>query len=165
MVILALFSGWGFIQAAPLPQPMQSMTLVGSGTLDYAIWKVYTASLYTPTGEWKSDHAMGLHIHYHIQLDGKKIAERSIHEMKEQGMPHREKWGKWKYQLKTIIPSVKANTHLSAIYIPGSGTQFYKGDQWIGSIPGDDFGVSFFGIWLNEGTSEPKLRRHLLGKR
>lgn len=151
--------------AAPLPPPIAQMKLVGTGVLHYAIWKVYTASLYTPTGEWRPQQPMGLHIEYHIQLDGKKIAERSIHEMREQGMPHREKWGQWKNQLKKIIPSVKSDTTLSAIYTPGSGTQFYKGSQWIGQIEGDDFGASFFGIWLNEGTSEPGLRRHLLGHR
>jgi hypothetical protein len=69
----------------------------------------------------------------------------------------------WNSQMKAIFPDVKAGTVLTAISQPGKQTTFYDGATIIGSIKGDDFGKAFFGIWLAEKTSEPKLRRALLG--
>lgn len=135
---------------------------VGQGDLHYAIWHVYTASLYAPRGVWKPGSPMALRIQYHVSLEGKKIADRSIHEIKQQSSAHASKWPLWQAQLKKVIPNVKAGTILSAVFIPGQGTYFYKGHQVLGSISGDDFGVAFFDIWLASNTSEPALRRALL---
>lgn len=135
---------------------------VGQGELKYAIWHVYTASLYAPRGVWKPGQPMALRIQYHLSLDGKKIADRALHEIKLQSKTHAAQWPLWHAQLKKVMPSVKSGTVLSAVFIPGQGTTFYKGNQVLGHIVGDDFGAAFFDIWLSPQTSEPTLRAALL---
>jgi len=135
---------------------------VGQGELKYAIWHVYTATLYAPKGIWQPHQPMALRIQYHLNLDGKKIADRSMHEIKHQSKVHAALFPSWHAQLKKIMPTVKSGTVLSAVFIPGQGTFFYQGTQLLGRVPGDTFGESFFDIWLGPKTSEPVLRKALL---
>lgn len=138
-------------------------SVVGSGVLSYAFWDIYKASLFAPDGVWDPDKPYALSIEYFRAIKGKDIADRSVQEIRQQGFTNEVTLAAWNSQMKTIFPDVKKGTVLTAIYMPGKQTTFYKGADTIGVIKGDDFGKSFFGIWLAEKTSEPKLRRALLG--
>lgn len=140
-----------------------SPAVVGRGVLSYAFWDVYEATLYAPRGQWDPLKPFALSIEYYHAIDGKDIADRSVQEMRHQGYTDEVKLAAWNAQMKEIFPNVKKGTVFSAVYIPGKETIFYNGNQVIGIIKGDDFGRSFFDIWLNEKTSEPTLRRALLG--
>lgn len=136
---------------------------VGRGVLSFAFWDVYRATLYAPDGRFESGKPVALTIEYLLSINGKDIADRSIQEMRKQGFTDEAKLASWNDQLKSIFPDVRNGTVLSAVYQPGEQTVFYDGSTAIGSVAGDDFGRLFFGIWLGERTSEPKLRRALLG--
>lgn len=138
-------------------------SVVGHGKLNYIFWDVYDATLYAPHGRWSPQNPFALSIKYHCNLEGKDIADRSVEEMRKQGFSDEIKLATWNGQMKSIFPDVKNGTVLSAVYIPGKQTIFYEDDKAIGAIKGDDFGKLFFGIWLSEKTSEPDLRRALLG--
>ncbi len=138
-------------------------SVVGSGVLSYAFWDIYEATLYAPEGHFNFARPAALSITYYHAIDGKAIADRSVQEMRKQGFRDEIKLAAWNTQMKAIFPDVQNGTVLSAIYIPGSQTIFYNDNRMIGTIKGDDFGRLFFGIWLAEDTSEPELRRALLG--
>lgn len=140
-----------------------SASVVGRGILSYAFWDVYEATLYAPKGQWNPAKPFALSIEYYHEIDGKDIADRSVQEMRRQGFSDEIKLAAWNAQMKAIFPNVKDGTVLSAVYLPGKQTTFYSESRTIGTIKGDDFGRLFFGIWLNEKTSEPELRRALLG--
>jgi len=140
-----------------------SVSVVGRGVLSYALWDIYEATLFAPKGQWNPAKPFALSIAYFRDIDGKDIADRSVQEIRHQGFDNEVKLAAWNTQMKAIFPDVKDGTVLSAIYFPGKQTTFYSGNQLIGSIKGDDFGQFFFGIWINEKTSEPALRRALLG--
>jgi hypothetical protein len=159
-----------FILYAPCAQAVEvisafipSASVVGRGTLSYAFWDVYEATLYAPKGQWNPEKPFALSIKYYHDIDGNDIADRSVQEMRRQGFSDEVKLAAWNTQMKKIFPDVKDGTVLSAVYLPGKQTKFYSGSRLIGTIKGDDFGRLFFGIWLNEKTSEPQLRRALLG--
>ena len=137
--------------------------IVGQGTLTYAFWDVYEATLYAKDGKWRADRPYALSIRYKMQLDGSAIAERSAQEIRRQGNIDAEQLQSWTAQMESIFPDVAKNTVLTAAYKPGTGTIFYKNNEKIGLIKGDAFAKSFFGIWLDERTSVPKLRQALLG--
>ncbi len=137
--------------------------IVGHGVLSYAFWDVYDATLYAPQGKWNPNKPFALSLEYHFEIDGKEIANRSVQEMRKQGFSDEVKLAAWNAQMKSIFPDVENGTVLSAVYMPGKQTIFYDGDGVIGEIKGDEFGKWFFGIWLSEKTSEPELRRALLG--
>lgn len=136
---------------------------VGRGVLTYAFWDVYEATLYAPAGKWDAAQPFALSIEYYRALNGKAIADRSVQEMRKQGFSDEVTLAAWHTQMKAIFPDVSAGTVLTAVYEPGKQTRFYDHSKAIGTVKGDDFGKWFFGIWLAEKTSEPKLRRALLG--
>lgn len=140
-----------------------SASVVGRGVLSYAFWDVYEATLYAPKGRFDPEKPFALSIEYYHSINGKDIADRSVQEMRKQGFNDEIKLAAWNGQMKAIFPDVEDGTVLSAVYRPGNQTIFYNGNKAIGSIKGDDFGRLFFGIWLGERTSEPELRRALLG--
>lgn len=138
-------------------------SVVGEGRLTVAFWDVYDATLYAPEGKWDVSKPFALSIRYFRNISGKDIADRSVQEMRAQGFDDEVKLAAWNAQLKNIIPDVQNGSVLSAIFVPGQKTAFYDGKEPIGSIKGNEFAQRFFDIWLSEDTSEPELRRKLLG--
>lgn len=158
-----LFYAHGALAGQTMLNSVPDASVVGRGVLSYAFWDVYEATLYAPKGRFDPTKPVALSIAYYHAIDGKDIADRSVQEMRKQGFNDEIKLAAWNAQMKAIFPNVKDGTVLSAVYNPGRQTAFYNGGEAIGSIKGDDFGKLFFGIWLGERTSEPELRRALLG--
>lgn len=137
--------------------------LVGRGVLTYGFWDIYEASLYAPQGLWSPFKPFVLSIEYYQEIQGKDIADQSVKEIRLQGFSDEQKLNIWNEQMKALFPDVKKGTILTALYAPAQQTTFYQGDKMIGVIKDGDFGRYFFSIWLSEKTSEPELRRALLG--
>lgn len=142
-----------------VPNPQE----VGTGRLTVLFWDVYDASLYAPNGEWDGDKPYALSLSYLRDLNGSDIAERSVEEMRNQGFKSEVKLAIWYQKMKALFPDVDANTNLTGIRDNKGNTIFYRNGERIGAINDPEFSDWFFGIWLNERTSEPKLRKRLLG--
>lgn len=137
--------------------------LVGSARMTYLFWDVYDISLYSKSGNWQADQTFALELQYLRDLDGEAIAERSIEEMEGQGLKDSEKIKQWLSQMKAIFPDVDDETTLVALKNEQGFTEFLRNGQLIGSIEDQDFTQRFFDIWLSANTSQPKLRKKLLG--
>ncbi len=137
-------------------------TAMGSGRLTYLLWEVYDARLFTPRGTWKNTPPYALELHYLMSLDGKKIAERSVDEMRGQGFADKSKLDIWQQEMTRIFPNVKKGDTITGIFDAEGTTLFYLNQKLIGKVADPSFGEYFFGIWLNDKTSEPKLRKQLL---
>lgn len=135
---------------------------VGEGSLTYLFWHVYDASLYASGGDWQSEPPFALSLTYQRALEGKKIADRSIEEMRRQGINDELKMASWHRQLSQILPDVDEGTVLTGVYTSDKTTVFYQSGTKLGEIADPDFGKHFFAIWLDETTSAPKLRKQLL---
>ncbi|MDX1975219.1 MAG: chalcone isomerase family protein [Rickettsiales bacterium] len=136
---------------------------VGTGRLSVVFWDVYDATLYAPNGQWDSRKPYALSIRYFREIEGADIAKRSVEEMQKQGFSDAAKLTKWQTQMRDIFPDVKNGSELTAVFTHQKSTDFYSDGKHIGSIKGTEFGTQFFNIWLSEKTSEPELRRKLLG--
>lgn len=159
-----LFCSPGTFASEAILTAMPSASVVGRGVLSYAFWDVYEATLYAPDGRFDPAKPVALSITYFFSIDGKVIADKSIQEMRQQGFSDEIKLAAWNAQMKAIFPDVDNGVVLTAVYTPDKQTIFYNGSTAIGSIKGNDFGRLFMGIWLDERTSEPELRRSLLGQ-
>ena len=137
--------------------------LIGEANLKYYIWNVYDAKLYS-IGEFSFDKPFALSLIYNREFQGNKIADRSIKEMQKIGLKDKKKISKWQEQMRDIFPDVDKGNVISGIYKPNEPTIFLKDKKEIGTIEDPDFGKWFFGIWLDEKTSEPEFRTKLLGK-
>lgn len=136
---------------------------VGSARLSFLFWDVYDATLYAPGGRWDNDTPFALAIRYLRDLKGEAIAKRSRDEMEKLGFSNETKLDAWLEQMAGIFPDVEEATVLTGVRNKDGRTFFYKKDIRVGIIKDPEFADWFFGIWLNEKTSEPQMRKELLG--
>jgi hypothetical protein len=136
---------------------------VGHGRLSVMLWDVYDASLYAPQGQWDKEKPFALHLSYLRDIPGKKIADRSVEEIRNQGFRDEVRLADWHAQMVKIFPDVNENTSLTGVYTEKKETVFFDGNKEIGRIKDPQFGQYFFDIWLGEKTTAPDLRQKLLG--
>jgi hypothetical protein len=113
--------------------------------------------------EWKQDTPFALSLTYLRDFEGEDIASRSVDEMRDIGYTDEVLLAKWFEQMRSVFPNVKEGENITGVFDKNKHTHFYHEGKLIGSIDDKMFGESFFGIWLNEKTSEPKMRKQLLG--
>jgi hypothetical protein len=143
---------------------LSSMHQVGQGNLSWMFWDAYTATLYSKTPDFKRESEFALKLEYKLEIDGADIAQRSIDEMEKQEKLAPEKAQKWLKAMKEIFPNVDKTTSITGVNKPNYGAVFYKNGKKIGEIKDTEFAKRFFDIWLSPKTSEPKLRKQLLGE-
>jgi len=147
----------------PIERAIPNAKLVGEARMRYLFWNVYDVALFAPNGVWDKQKPFALTLTYLRSLDGKDIAKRSIEEMQKQGFTDQQKLDKWLGQMEELFPDVKDQTVLIGIADKQQHSHFFQHDTYLGSVDDPAFTAEFFGIWLHPGTSEPALRRQLLG--
>ncbi len=169
-IVLTLAVMLGAFISAPTSYAMQSLRdnvpnaqKVGEGRLTYLMWDIYDASLYAPQGEWKKSAPFAIHLSYLRDITGKKIADRSIVEIRNQGIDDEVTLASWHSQMRNIFPDVDKGVSLTGVYAANGDSVFYQNDKEIGRITDPEFSKAFFNIWLDEKTSSPDLRQKLLG--
>ncbi len=155
-------------RAAPpeVAQQLPQAQLRGSGRLTYFTLHVYDARLWAAPGFKAASFAntpLALELEYARSLDGKAIAERSIEEMARQTEITKAQAGQWLAQMSAIFTDVKAGDRITGIQQPREATRFFLNGRAIGEIRDAEFTALFFGIWLSPKTSEPGLRKALIG--
>lgn len=164
-----------FLLLALLAMPIMAMTdaiksaldnpqQVGQGRFTYYFWDVYDATLFASGGQYNKSENFALKLDYLRDLEGKKIARRSIKEMKKQGVKDKAKLDQWSQDLERIFPDVSEGDSLTGIAHYGQKVEFFFNGEQIGQIEDPAFVSAFFDIWLSDKTSEPELRDQLLGK-
>lgn len=136
--------------------------LIGAGTLKYYFWDVYQAKLYAPNRSVTENSILALRLTYLRDLEGVKIAERSIEEMKNIGCVDEIRNAEWLSQMKVIFPDVSNGITLTGIRTKDGISKFYMNQDFLGEIIDSKFSKCFFDIWLGSKTSEPNLRAALL---
>lgn len=131
------------------------------------VWgfEVYDARLWTPRGFRLSQamqQAFALELQYLRKLEGAAIASRSIDEMRRVGSFTDAQAQAWLTAMREMFPNVSAGERITGINLPGEGAEFWVNGQRVGVVKDVNFARLFFGIWLDERTSEPKMRAQLL---
>jgi len=161
-IMVALLCMPAMAADAPL-QHLSNPQKVGQARMTYLLWDVYDVALFAPQGQWNMQAPFMLTLDYLRALDGAAIAERSAEEIRKQGFKDAKKLTAWLAEMKQIFPDVDQGVQLTGLYTPSGPTQFYHNGAKIGVIEDPEFGRKFFDIWLSAKTSEPSLRRKLLG--
>lgn len=104
-----------------------------------------------------------LELKYFRSLKGVKIAERSGEEMLKLGGPE-QKVQDWTAQMKTIFPDVSSGDSIRGFVDKDKKSYFCQKGKILGTVNDPEFADYFFGIWLNEKTSRPDIRKKLLGE-
>lgn len=131
------------------------------------VWgfEVYDARLWTRPGfdpQRLAEHAFALELVYLRRLQGSAIAQRSVEEMQRLRALAAGQREQWQERLRQLFPDVSAGDRLTGVHWPGRGAEFWHNGRWIGQIEDTRLASLFFGIWLDEKTSEPGLRAQML---
>ena len=150
--------------------PLEGTRMAGEGLLRFFGLQVYRARLWVSPGfapERFSALPLALELHYLRNLSGSAIAQRSLEEMRRAGPIPEEKATAWLQMLTAVMPSVADGDRLTGIYRPNDALEllFTQGQSQrsLGKVGDAEFAARFMGIWLASATSEPDLRRALLG--
>jgi hypothetical protein len=150
----------------------ESPRLQGQGRLRFLGLSIYDIRLWSETGQPASAEtwprqALALEIIYRRGLVGRLIAERSIREMERAGPLEAAQAQTWLQQMTDLFPDVAEGDRLTGLHTPGDTkpARFFHNGQPRGAVEDPAFARRFFGIWLDEKTSEPALRMQLLGLR
>ncbi len=156
------------VPAPPLPPAVRSLApdlrAQGGGELRFLGLPIYDGWLWTTGAGWSLDRPFALDLHYHRNLDGASIAERSASEIEKLGRGSAEQRARWTEAMKRIFPNVAKGDRITGVHTPPGRVQFFANGTLIGSVVDRDFAQAFFGIWLDPGTSRADFRRKLLGE-
>ncbi len=155
---------------APVPLPgfvlqeIPGLRKLGEGRLRFLGIHVYDSTLWIAGAAFAFDRAFALDIRYAMSIKGRDLSQRSIKEMKDQGWNDEAKLKRWEAAMDKVFPDIKPGDRLVGVLVPGKEARFYSNEKLLGSVQDPEFARAFFGIWLDEKTSEPKLRLKLLGQ-
>lgn len=175
-VLLAALHGVGQAQANSVSSPNAGYSrpevaalsgVVPTAPVRLRVWgfEVYDARLWMPVGFRHSQYAQysfALELQYLRRLEGAAIASRSIDEMRRVGSFTDAQAQSWLAAMRELFPNVSAGERITGVNLPGVGAEFWVNGQRVGAVNDLAFARLFFGIWLDERSSEPKMRAQLL---
>jgi hypothetical protein len=157
-------------KAAPAPaeitQAVSDARRLGQSRLIVFGFNIYDAKLWAPENFSVANYAsepFALELRYLRNFSGNSIAERSLKEMRNLGQVSDERAAQWLEQMKKTFPDVKKGDQLIGIHKPDGTASFTLNGKPVGEVRDTEFTRLFFGIWLSPRTSEPKMRRELIG--
>jgi hypothetical protein len=155
--------------ALTLPEPVSKefpdLRLAGEGRLRWFGLHVYDATLWISGPRWTGEQRFALDIRYARDFKGRKLVQSSLDEMRRLGFGDDVLLEKWAGEMTRVLPDVRKGEHLTGVYRPALGADFYHQGRLVGSIADSAFARAFFAIWLDERTREPGLRRSLIGSK
>jgi hypothetical protein len=137
----------------------------GSSRMRFFGLSIYDAKLWVTPGfkaASYAQHPLALELTYLRALSGKAIAERSLQEMRRAGPLPATTEARWLAAMQAAFPDVKEGDRITGVHLPSVGARFYVSGQLRSTVAEPDFSRLFFGIWLADTTSEPRLRQELL---
>ena len=145
---------------------MPSARLQGFGTMRFVGLPIYDVHLWSGAGFDASRYetqTFALELRYARKLAGAAIAQRSIAEMRRTGTLDDRQADAWQAAMTQAFPDVAPGDRLTGVHAPGEATRFFHNGRPTSAVADPTFGRLFFGIWLAGTTSEPGLRRQLIG--
>lgn len=148
----------------------QGFTQVGNAKFSVLFWDIYHSALYTPSGSFNSEISLErsalaqpllFEIQYLRDISSEDLLKRTIEQWQHLGMQE-STYALYLPKLKKIWPDIKKGDRL-ALLLQQDSTNFYFNERFAGNINHPLFGQRFLAIWLAENTSQPKLRRQLIG--
>ena len=137
----------------------------GASRLRFMAWDVYDIALWTGPDFESSNFIkfpFALELTYLRSIKGIDIANQSIKEMQRLGPMSKSQESQWLLSMQSAFPNVQSGDRLCGLHQPGQRTRFFHNGTLRTEIEDAAFSPYFFGIWLSDKTSEPRLRSELL---
>ncbi len=152
----------------PLPasviQVAPNLKVQGGGELTFFGIAVYDGWFWSPVQGWPNQGPYALDLHYHRDLAGAKIAQRSVDEIARLGYGSPGERARWGQLMTRIFPDVRSGDRITGVYTTAGTVAYFHNGKPIGEIAEPGFAHAFFGIWLDPKTSRSDFRQKLLGQ-
>lgn len=144
------------------------MKIKGVAILKWAmLFDVYAGAFYlpedTPGRSWTDDLPKRLELSYSREINGSdfadtsyKLLQRNLTKAAYQDLAERLR------NFCDLFQDVKPGDRYSLTYTPEAGTELRLNNVLLGSVPGADFAVAYFGIWLGKSPINDDFRDRLL---
>ena len=143
---------------------------VGSATLTWGPFTVYTSQLLTPDGRYDGENGdQALLITYARDIDREELVEATRDQWRAQGILQEEPQSEaWLRMLGTLWPNVTTGSQLAFVLKNRQGQFWYRAPAQSGFTPLGPpqpaaFSTRFLAIWLDPRTQYPELRQQLIG--
>jgi hypothetical protein len=147
----------------------QDFDLFGVGLLRYRVlFRAYVGALYLGEGKtaadlWEEATPMHLELEYFWSIDGDQFGPAAVPFLKDNlGAERYAQIEARAEQLSRMYRDVKPGDRCALTYIPRQGTTLRLNGAPIGTIPGDDFAVAYFQIWLGRRPIDDNFRDRIL---
>ncbi|PWF44328.1 chalcone isomerase family protein [Massilia glaciei] len=164
LLALVVGVGTGAAQAAPahIDAHLPQARLAGAGAFTWFTLKIYDAELWVGEKGYQAGLPFALELRYARKLEGKKIAEASVDQMKKLGAGTDAQRAAWLREMASLFPNVKEGERITGVNLPGEGARFYLDGKVLGTVRDPAFARAFFAIWLDPATTARGLRTALL---
>lgn len=158
--------GVNFAESHPVGQT--NLTLTGAAVLKWGLlFDVYAGAFYLPEGvsgpQWTDDIPKRLELSYFRNFKAEdffsssdKLLRDNLATKEYQSLSERLQ------QFYRLFRDINPGDRYSLTYRPATGTELRLNDQLLGAVPGADFAVAYFGIWLGPQPIDKKFRDRLL---
>lgn len=160
---------------------VSSLKKLGEGQMKILFWKVYKAEFYSSSSPYNSQsYPKALKLTYQRDIEKQEFVSATqgewvkLNSHNDERVISQEQEDRWLTQLNDIFPNIKEGDVILFILNKELQSNFYletisgskdksSVHQLLGTINTPTFGDYFLSIWLSENTSEPKLRKQLIG--
>jgi len=160
---------------------VSSLKKLGEGQMKILFWKVYKAEFYSNSSPYNSQsYPKALKLTYQRDIAKQEFVSATqgewvkLNSHNDERIVSQEQENRWLTQLNGIFPNIKEGDVILFILNKEKQSSFYLEPmskskdkpsvyQLLGTIDAPTFGDYFLSIWLSENTSEPKLRKKLIG--
>lgn len=144
--------------------PTDELKKSGQGKMSWLFIDIYKASLFSLDGKYQpKQYPQALTIHYQRNISKKALLEATQQQWQHLSVDP-DLYQDWLQQLSALWPEIKDGDHLTFFVSKDGSGDFYHNDNWIGRIENTQLSDAFLSIWLSKKTSEPKLRKKLIGE-
>ncbi|MCH4293208.1 chalcone isomerase family protein [Shewanella sp. 3B26] len=164
LIALMMITLSAFAAADSASGPLDGMSRVGKGKMNWLWLELYHASLYTQDGRYQiGRYPQALEIQYSRDIKAKDLLDATGSEWQKQGVDEAQVQS-YLAKLAPLWVDVQRGDTLLLVANDETQGEFFFNGQSLGSVNDSGLMQAFLGIWLRDDTSEPSLRAQLLGE-
>ncbi len=138
---------------------------VGQGSMSWLFMDIYQVALFSADGSYQpGQYPQALSINYQRDISKNALLKATRQQWQKLSVD-KELYSPWLQKLSKLWPEIKDGDNLTFLVADNGHGNFYHNGTWLGRIDSPAFSEAFLSIWLSPRTSEPGLRRQLLGER
>lgn len=143
---------------------MKQLKMVGKGEMSWLFIDLYNVFFYSQTGKYQeNEYPQALKIIYLRDIDNEHLVTATQKQWQKLKFDVRE-YQPWLISLKQLWPDIKKGDELLFLVDADGRGIFYHNNKILGGINSNAFSAAFLSIWLSENSSEPALRKQLIGE-